>query len=520
MICLLTVVCALTPAASLAVAPMDTTSKPEAVPGTPQNLSLAPGSGNITASWDPPTSGGSPSHYDLQYRQQNVGTWIGAVGVSSPHYIGALTNGTTYEVRVRARNTSGSSPYTQPETATPIAVPGTPDAPTLDAGDAQITASWTAPNNNGSAITQYTLAYGESGSDNWTDVVVEDGTSHTIMSLTNGTAYDVRVLATNNAGDSDWSATSTATPVAPRQPVAVPGTPDAPRLSAGNAQIIASWSAPTSGGAATYYDVQYSVSGSGNWTPAVSNLSDTSQVIESLSNGIAYEVQVRAGNSSGVSDWSASATATPRAPAVTVPVYTQTVTTVTVSECGTSALTPEKRARPEMRGNPFSDITGNWHAQHILLMNSAGVINGYPDGEFRPSRPISRAEIAAMLARALDLSASAGFEGFRDTQGHALEDSINALAERGVLRGFGDGNYHPERQTTRAQAAAIMSRALNLIECDGAPFADTRGHVLQDEIGAAAEAGIINGLSSTEFRPNEPITRAQLATIIRRALYN
>ncbi len=65
-----------------------------------------------------------------------------------------------------------------------------------------------------------------------------------------------------------------------------------------------------------------------------------------------------------------------------------------------------------------------------------------------------------------------------------------------------------------------MSRALNLIECDGAPFADTHGHVLQDEIGAAAEAGIINGFNSTEFKPNEPITRGQLATIIRRALYN
>ncbi len=170
--------------------------------------------------------------------------------------------------------------------------------------------------------------------------------------------------------------------------------------------------------------------------------------------------------------------------------------------------------------NSFSDITGHWHAPHILLMRSAGVINGYPNGEFGPENAITRAEIAAMLARALGFSASDDFEGFRDARGHALEAEINALAEQGILRGFRNGNYYPERATTRAQAAAIMSRVLQLIECDDAPFADTRSHGLRGTIGAATKAGIFNGYNSTTFGPTDPITRAQLATIIRRALYN
>ncbi len=274
-------------------------------PGVPGSLALTEGDEEITASWNAPTSGGTPSHYDLQYRQDGVGNCTPVeVTSGTSHVITSLTNGTTYEVQVRAANSTGDSNWSDSSTGTPYGVPAAPAAPMLTAGDTQITASWDAPSNNGSDITEYTLAWVESGESDWDDELVEEGTSYTIMSLTNGTEYDVRVLATNARGNSAWSPTETATP---EPALEAPGTPDKPELEAGDEQITASWEAPSSGGAPSHYDVQYREDGIGSWTEE-EVLSGTELVIDSLTNGTTYEVQVRAANSTGDSIWSASST--------------------------------------------------------------------------------------------------------------------------------------------------------------------------------------------------------------------
>ncbi|MEL7111161.1 MAG: phage tail tube protein [Pseudomonadota bacterium] len=86
-------------------------------------------------------------------------------------------------------------------------VPEAPDAPSLTAGNAQVTASWTAPASKGSSITDYTIQYRVSPSG--TPVTVTDAvdatTSEIITGLTNGTAYQVRVAATNSTGTGDYS---------------------------------------------------------------------------------------------------------------------------------------------------------------------------------------------------------------------------------------------------------------------------------------------------------------------------
>ena len=92
----------------------------------------------------------------------------------------------------------------------------TPAAPTLTAGSAQIDAAWTSSSGNVPA-TDYDVQYKQSSDTDWTDftgTVAVTGTdwSATISSLTAGTAYDVRVRATNTADESDWSASASATP--------------------------------------------------------------------------------------------------------------------------------------------------------------------------------------------------------------------------------------------------------------------------------------------------------------------
>ena len=182
--------------------------------------------------------------------------------------------------------------------------PDAPSAPTLTAGETWLEASWTAPADNGSAITGYDVYYRETGG-NWTNAN-HAGTSTTkrIEGLTADTAYEVRVRASNAEGAGDWSSSASGRTEAA---VEVPDAPSAPTLTVGETWLEASWTAPADNGSAiTGYDVHYRSSG-GNWQDASHTGTSTTKRIESLTADTAYEVRVRASNAEGTGDWSPSA---------------------------------------------------------------------------------------------------------------------------------------------------------------------------------------------------------------------
>ena len=275
---------------------------PAGAPSAPSAPTLQTGNGQLTASWNEPSANGaSITHYDLQHRISGSWTQIDNISGRSRTITG-LTNGSSYQVRVRAVNSAGNGSWSATASATPGAVPNAPSAPTLSSSSGQIAASWSAPGNNGAAITHYDLRY-RSGSGSWTVSENISGTSRTITGLTNGTSYEVQVRAANSRGDGPYSSSATATPGA------VPGKPSAPSLIPSNGQIMVSWSAPSStGGAITHYDVGYRRSG--NYT-LINNISGTSRTITGLTNGQSYEVRVRAANAVGDGAWSNTTSATP-----------------------------------------------------------------------------------------------------------------------------------------------------------------------------------------------------------------
>ena len=115
----------------------------------------------------------------------------------------------------------------------------------------------------------------------------------------------------------------------------------------------------------------------------------------------------------------------------------------------------------------FHDIQNNRHKNSILAIAAAGITRGCdPAGRYYcPERLITRAQIAAMLARALNLQPPTNHTTtFHDIQNNRHKNSILAIAAAGITRGCDPaGRYYcPERLITRAQIAAMLARALNL----------------------------------------------------------
>ena len=116
----------------------------------------------------------------------------------------------------------------------------------------------------------------------------------------------------------------------------------------------------------------------------------------------------------------------------------------------------------------FWDITSDylWAVQYIEACVDAGIINGYADGTFLPGQNVTRAEMAKMIAAACGLSAAASAGSFSDVSAsHWALQYIEACYEEGIITGYTDGTFLPENNVSRAEAAAIVSRTLELIEC-------------------------------------------------------
>lgn len=137
-------------------------------------------------------------------------------------------------------------------------------------------------------------------------------------------------------------------------------------------------------------------------------------------------------------------------------------------------LTDESREQLWSQSNPYADVAPNmWCNAAISTMTVGGIVQGYPDGSFRPRANITRAEFAAMAVRFFDVEYD-GPDMFSDTTGHWASDLINKAASAGIILGFQDGSFRPDQDITRAEAIAIFNRVLGR--------APDKDHLLDDMI--------------------------------------
>ncbi|MBD2843697.1 S-layer homology domain-containing protein [Paenibacillus sp. IB182496] len=149
-------------------------------------------------------------------------------------------------------------------------------------------------------------------------------------------------------------------------------------------------------------------------------------------------------------------------------------------------------------------------------------MEGYADGTFGPERQVTRAEAAAMVARLYGSGDAQGTASYRDVPAsHWAAGTIAWADDKQLMVGYPNGDFRPNRSITRAELASLLVRAaghaLPNAE-DGEPFTDMDGHWAAANVAQLSTAGIIGGYVDGSFRPDEAITRAESVAMLNRLL--
>jgi len=173
-------------------------------------------------------------------------------------------------------------------------------------------------------------------------------------------------------------------------------------------------------------------------------------------------------------------------------------------------------------GDTFPDDDGSIHEANIELIAEAAITQGCGTGLFCPDDLVTRAQMASFVVRALGYLDDGGGDLFTDDDGLIHESNIDLLAGAGVTLGCGAGLFCPDDPVTRGQMASFIARAFHydVASASSDYFTDDDGSTHEANINLLFEAGVTQGCSAgpTSFCPNDPVTRAQMASFLARAL--
>ncbi len=171
--------------------------------------------------------------------------------------------------------------------------------------------------------------------------------------------------------------------------------------------------------------------------------------------------------------------------------------------------------RSAVRIMVFSDRFGE--QKHIRYTK------GYPDGNWLPNRSITRAEIAAIFARIMELEDTVqGVSFYKDVPNDLwAAEYIEAVTRKGLFGGYADGSFKPNQAISRAELSTVIYRYLNLQQGPviASHFSDTRGNWAEGAIEAIYRHHVITGYKDGSFKPNELLIRTEAVAMINRLLH-
>lgn len=171
----------------------------------------------------------------------------------------------------------------------------------------------------------------------------------------------------------------------------------------------------------------------------------------------------------------------------------------------------------------YSDLpTTHWAHESVMYLADGSIISGYPNGTFQPKRVTTRAEVARMLASALKLPEPESKSIYKDVPAtHWANDYIVAVTEKGIFSGDPSGNFRPSDPISRAEIAVVLAKAFELTAKMPAPFADISSkHWANSSIAAIFEEQITVGYQDGTYRPSASATRAEFSMFLAKALRN
>lgn len=175
---------------------------------------------------------------------------------------------------------------------------------------------------------------------------------------------------------------------------------------------------------------------------------------------------------------------------------------------------------PEVSGMFYDVPSDYWAYEEINYLAGRGIINGYEDGTFKPNNYVTRAQAVVMVVKALGLPLTYQSSVFSDVASdYWAKDYINTAIRNGIISGYSNGTFKPNNYVTRAQMASILAKAFRLTATSSVRFSDVRNdYWARIEINKVVTAGIANGYSDGTYRPGNSTTRAQMAVFLSRAL--
>lgn len=139
-------------------------------------------------------------------------------------------------------------------------------------------------------------------------------------------------------------------------------------------------------------------------------------------------------------------------------------------------LTDEARAENWTQSNDFTDVSSDdWFNTPVSTLSAMGILTGYEDGSFQPNAPITRAEFAAIAVRFYENDSVDYTDGtFSDITGSEwFADAVQAAKEQGIIGGYPDGSFQPNKAITRAEACSIVNRTLDRVPHEDYLLPDT-----------------------------------------------
>lgn len=175
----------------------------------------------------------------------------------------------------------------------------------------------------------------------------------------------------------------------------------------------------------------------------------------------------------------------------------------------------------EVQAQDLTDFKGHWAEKAISTLAEKGVVNGYPDGTFKPDQAITRAEFAKLVSKTFGYTATTQAKFDDVSSEYWASGFINAVSEKKIMNAFSDGNFKPDQTMNRAQVATMMSRILNMDKKEenygewAASFTDVPAdHWAFRYIEIAKKLQLLPSSYQTQFHPDYAVTRAEAAWMI------